>query len=1732
MSRAAETSPPSPAKALSAFTPEGRQMNGETTGCTAIIFLDAPLITPRLKQQRRFYSDEQPQPSMPRPRPSLATEESAGLKKLATAVDADAPALTRDSDISDIGLLDRGGAQYSDENRGDDGADDDEIRSAQHPAGIGDPDEALEAFLLWIEEAESSGLGRREVLLVCNEARHPRYDGEKDQNATPHGIPQQSERKAGGSPKTCETPSENEPPVPPNRLPHSEVLLQTRPLPSQAESESRVAVMFAPPSLRAVSAVLSSPSERKEHSSEGRLKTKLATRQDTTTQESVRVLVGPVVGHVGPTSAVVLAEVNAVDPAAVALATVPLGAGRREGVTGVGATADAVGVQLTDTLTGQRRQVSGGEWTGGQSGSGPQVFKFRGLSPGRRYTLKLLGVRQRDQQFGQALDEILADIQTARPTATATLAIGPMVEASKAAQALYPLIMAETEAGTTKKGGLSLGARALGMFRQLYRHAWNEPRMRKLLANTANTSSSPGAGDLVLPLLRNFPNGWLPCITDDHSNPLVSSGIKARRGVKTRRASRARTRKVNSVYGRPRQDGGVARALRTVAEAALQVSKEYQGALLDDSINCGPSCGVYQMPLGGVTGRGGPLPTFQTCGAVGVLNISVASSQIDWACGGRDAGRRLLSRETWAWLEDFFRSANVCLQGPTLNTLIVVTDSPLVWRSASSTAAHAPAEKLRSEAPWDTRRDHEGHDRGGRRLQAATLLSLLFSWVAAETIDGNDDRDASTCTAATETPTTNLPGKSSGTAEKGWTATFWSSSRRRQRSKAATGRERRDGGRAFSVVCPATRVRMNIETYVKDSETGHVAVQWCVASSLSGDESLIPMSGNVGPRFSFTHYPQAGNANGPGATLIRPIPDPCAPCTKFLGLAPLGDRGSGGGGPGFAFGTLGPILGEVGTSTARILVEVSVPMELRLTIQKSGTRRRDNGPESAGNWQELSKIIRNAHRPVVFEVDGLIPDTRYAVDFAPLANATEFRASLRTRPIRPFSFRVAAFGGSRNPFGFLPSAADGLPKSAIKLTGSRVAAVNEEDAAAAESGEIGAGITVSSGESRLLRERWPYCTVGAVRRPGAPGDAVTANSGESGSGTTTKAESHNEAYPQGGTKRGLKKGWAREFCGADEHVGAEMRSAAAGGGWRHAGSTASAVMVATDGSCLAEMKRESLLGSSGSGDGALSACTEFNRLSAWKAMADEVELPGQGLDLIIHLGNELNAAASLSEIELNEIAESFTLETRRRTQTPFKEALPPTERMTIRKRGRRPLLVRPPQLPMDDPTTLGERDEEDVSQLGAFLIKKLHDGAERDRKRGDGDFRHRRIAEPPLAVRIHFPEDPTDREENETSSGGGADTGVAGDGGSGAGEVDDGEGLDGGVKADGLDASEGKPDGDGVGDEYAWSLVAEEVAERARDPYRVAWGLPWAKTVMSRASNALMAYTPLDLDGGCEEQVRSLRADDPQAAGPRPQPATGDGEDHQDFDHPAFVEHIREERLRAWVEYQTALAPGGDGGRKAPPGSDTAATEESDNKDNNAKGGGEKGNRKTGGGGGKSKIDKRETDRGGYREYGGIGVLLLDVWANQPWRLDKAGMATAKGGDQEDPGFHPKALLSKRQEKLVKKALTSSSVNALIICSGTPMVAEPVVHPKAPPLSDSEQKIRDKTLSVAKKELKKLGKAGLAEIKRMEEEEKIPKLAMLSPEEVGAMDAFYDESRPCFHWSYHSPYLQAREEGG
>ncbi|CAM9574609.1 unnamed protein product, partial [Choristocarpus tenellus] len=179
----------------------------------------------------------------------------------------------------------------------------------------------------------------------------------------------------------------------------------------------------------------------------------------------------------------------------------------------------------------------------------------------------------------------------------------------------------------------------------------------------------------------------------------------------------------------------------------------------------------------------------------------------------------------------------------------------------------------------------------------------------------------------------------------------------------------------------------------------------------------------------------------------------------------------------------------------------------------------------------------------------------------------------------------------------------------------------------------------------------------------------------------------------------------------------------------------------------------------------------------------------------------------------------------------------------------------------------------------------------------------------------------------------------------------------------------------------------------------------------------------------------------------------------------------------------------------------------------------------------KEQLSKEESDRGIFKQFEGIGILMLDVWGNQPWglgelRIEEESKEEDGGEGGGRSGYEPTPLLSKRQEKMLRKAMATPSMTSLVVCSGTPMVSEPMVHPKAPAESSERQKEREKYLKKIKKELKKQGKKGRAEIKRIEKEEKTPKLAMLSPSEVGPMSDFYDEKRPEFHWSYHAPFLQ------
>lgn len=88
-------------------------------------------------------------------------------------------------------------------------------------------------------------------------------------------------------------------------------------------------------------------------------------------------------------------------------------------------------------------------------------------------------------------------------------------------------------------------------------------------------------------------------------------------------------------------------------------------------------------------------------------------------------------------------------------------------------------------------------------------------------------------------------------------------------------------------------------------------------------------------------------------------------------------------------------------------------------------------------------------------------------------------------------------------------------------------------------------------------------------------------------------------------------------------------------------------------------------------------------------------------------GVQINAAASLNREEVAKIAERFAQHARLvGVELQSKEVVdqPAGSEGNGAKVGRS-LLVRPPQLPVEDPMALGERDEDDISKLEAFLIK-------------------------------------------------------------------------------------------------------------------------------------------------------------------------------------------------------------------------------------------------------------------------------------------------------------------------------------------------------------------------------------------------------------------------------------------
>lgn len=163
---------------------------------------------------------------------------------------------------------------------------------------------------------------------------------------------------------------------------------------------------------------------------------------------------------------------------------------------------------------------------------------------------------------------------------------------------------------------------------------------------------------------------------------------------------------------------------------------------------------------------------------------------------------------------------------------------------------------------------------------------------------------------------------------------------------------------------------------------------------------------------------------------------------------------------------------------------------------------------------------------------------------------------MRTRPLRPFSFRVAAFGGARDPFGFLPVA--------------KAAGDGDEGppASTADSSEINA--RCSAGKSVLRQERWPYRLVDGAegRRTGGAGVVVFGKPVGSVAEVKMAGESAEKGRIETKDISGSKNGGG---------AGGAYRHGEAGGGWRHPISTALAISAATDEARLAEKERERYL---------------------------------------------------------------------------------------------------------------------------------------------------------------------------------------------------------------------------------------------------------------------------------------------------------------------------------------------------------------------------------------------------------------------------------------------------------------------------------------------------------------------------------------------------------------------------
>ncbi|CAM9398709.1 unnamed protein product, partial [Chrysoparadoxa australica] len=164
-----------------------------------------------------------------------------------------------------------------------------------------------------------------------------------------------------------------------------------------------------------------------------------------------------------------------------------------------------------------------------------------------------------------------------------------------------------------------------------------------------------------------------------------------------------------------------------------------------------------------------------------------------------------------------------------------------------------------------------------------------------------------------------------------------------------------------------------------------------------------PASGCFEEQFSFTHYPKKTK---PLALMKALQGQQCPQIT----VHDIDEKGT-------VMGTLGPVVGEVTSSTARVMLETSVPVELTCTLTRVSQCLVGEDQEEAIVQQV--KQVSEPHQPVVFSFSALAPSTRYTVAFEPLSNSNNFGASFRTRPMRTFAFKMAAVWGEGEPYGYL-----------------------------------------------------------------------------------------------------------------------------------------------------------------------------------------------------------------------------------------------------------------------------------------------------------------------------------------------------------------------------------------------------------------------------------------------------------------------------------------------------------------------------------------------------------------------------------------------------------------------------------------------------------------------------------------------------------------------------------------